>query len=70
MGVLLLAIGFIGVVFALVYGGAMVLANAWTNRFSPRGPAEQLAPSARSSVGDEAEAWLRSNPPGPIPPEY
>ncbi|MBO0692766.1 MAG: hypothetical protein J2P58_07710, partial [Acidimicrobiaceae bacterium] len=70
VGVLLLAIGFIGAVFALVYGGATLLVHAWTNRFRPRIPAEQFGPALSGSVVDEAEAWLRSNPPGPDPTTY
>lgn len=67
MGVLLLAIGFIGVVFTLLYGGATLLAKAWTSRFGPHNPAVELAPPVGRSVVDEAEAWLRSHPPGPDP---
>jgi hypothetical protein len=67
VGVLLLAIGFIAAVFTVVYGGATLLANAWTNRFGPSIPAEELAPAVGRSVADEAEAWLRSHPPGPDP---
>lgn len=67
---LLLAIVFIGLVFALLYGGATLLVYAWTSRFGPRVPAEQLAPAVGESVVEEAEAWLRSHPPGPDPTTY
>jgi hypothetical protein len=76
MGVLLLAIGFVSGVFTLVYGGTTLLVNAWKSRFGPPIPAEQLAPAVAprlihpavaSSLVDEAEAWLRSHPPGPDP---
>lgn len=66
MGVLLLAIVFMGLVFTLVYGGAALLAHAWTIRYGPRNPAEPLV-VVGGSVADEAEAWLRANPPGPDP---
>jgi len=67
VGVLLLAIVFIGVVFTLLYGAAALVAHAWTNRFAPRIPAQELAPPAASTVVAEAEAWLRSHPPGSDP---
>lgn len=62
MGVLLLAIGFVGVVFTLLYGGVTLLARAWTRRFGPSIPAGRLAPAAANGLVDDAEAAERLAP--------